>query len=64
MFDHSLALRTKQYMLPKLAYRIQELAHRGVDVETKKKLISGAKEPDRPKSKAKKNTHRWLKRRS
>jgi hypothetical protein len=54
MFDHSPAFRTKQYMLPKIAYRIQELAYEGVDIETEKKLIAGARELDKPKSKVKK----------
>jgi hypothetical protein len=44
MFDHSPAFRTKQYMLPKLAYRIQELAYGGIDVENEKKLIARARE--------------------
>ncbi|MDR0580870.1 MAG: DUF2924 domain-containing protein [Holosporaceae bacterium] len=54
MFDHSPAFRTKQYMLPKLAYRIQELAYGGIDAGTEQKLIAGAGELDKPKSKVKK----------
>jgi hypothetical protein len=54
MFDHSPAFRTKQYMLPKLAYRIQELAYGGIDVGTEQKLIAGVRELDKPKSKTKK----------
>jgi hypothetical protein len=54
MFDHSPAFRTKQYMLPKLAYRIQELAYGGIDAATEQKLIAGARALDRPKGKSKK----------
>jgi hypothetical protein len=51
MFDYSPAFRTKQYMLPKLAYRIQELAYGGIDASTEQKLIVGARELDKPKTK-------------
>ncbi|MBQ3564643.1 MAG: DUF2924 domain-containing protein [Alphaproteobacteria bacterium] len=38
MFDAPPAFRTKSYMIPKLAYKIQELAYGGIDSETEKKL--------------------------
>ena len=38
MFDAPPAFRTKNYMIPKLAYKIQELAYGGIDAETEKKL--------------------------
>ncbi len=42
MFDVPPIFRTKQYMIPKLAYKIQELAYGGVDEETQKKLKTEA----------------------
>ena len=51
MFDHSPMFRTKQYMMPKIAYRIQELAYGGIDASTEQKLAAGARELDRGKSK-------------
>lgn len=42
MFDVPPIFRTKQYMIPKLAYKIQELAYGGVDEDTQKKLKSEA----------------------
>ncbi len=54
MYDNPPAFRTKQYLLPKLAYRIQELAYGGLDVTTEKQIVAAAKELDKRKPKGKK----------
>jgi hypothetical protein len=49
MFDHPPSVASKQHMIAKLAYRIQELAWSGVDEETERKIQACAKEISRPK---------------
>lgn len=51
MFDHSPAFRTKQYMMSKIAYRIQELAYGGIDSSTEQKLNAGIREFNKSKAK-------------
>lgn len=51
MFDKPPAFRTKQYLIPKLAYRIQELAYGGIDVETENQLASAVRELDKKPAK-------------
>lgn len=51
MFDHSPAFQTKQYMMPKIAYRIQELAYGGIDSSTEQKLNTGVRELNKSKAK-------------
>ena len=50
MFDHSPAISSREYMIAKIAYRIQELAYGGVDEATKDKIQAAAREIKRPKS--------------
>lgn len=49
MFDAPPAFRTRNYMVPKLAYKIQELAYGGVDSETEKRLKYEANHLDKDK---------------
>lgn len=56
MYDKPPAFRTKQYLVPKLAYRIQELAYGGLDTETEKQIISAAKDIDKKAVKGAKYT--------
>jgi hypothetical protein len=49
MFDHPPAVTSKQHMISKLAYRIQELVYGGIDEDTEKKIQACAKEVSRPK---------------
>lgn len=51
MFDKPPVFRSRQYLIPKLAYRIQELAYGGVDIKTEKAIASAAKELDKNKRK-------------
>lgn len=51
MFDKPPAFRTKQYRIPKLAYRIQELAYGGLDNDTEKQIATAAKDIDKKSSK-------------
>jgi len=50
MFDHVPAISSREYMISKIAYRIQELAYGGVDEATKSKIQAAAKEIKRPKA--------------
>ncbi|MDR1375515.1 MAG: DUF2924 domain-containing protein [Holosporaceae bacterium] len=50
MFDHPPAISSKEYMIAKIAYRIQELAYGGVDEATKDKIQAAAREIKRPKA--------------
>ena len=50
MFDHVPAISSREYMIAKIAYRIQELAYGGVDEATKSKIQAAAKEVKRPKA--------------
>ena len=43
LFDHPPEVASRQYMIGKLAYKIQELAYGGVDSETENKIKAGAK---------------------
>ena len=49
MFDKPPTFRTKQYLIPKLAYKIQELAYGGLDIQTEKEIVSAVKELDKNK---------------
>ena len=49
MFDAPPAFRVKPYMIPKLAYKIQELAYGGLDAESEKKLKYEANRLDKNK---------------
>ena len=50
MFDHVPAISSREHMIAKIAYRIQELAYGGVDEATKSKIQAAAKEIKRPKA--------------
>jgi hypothetical protein len=50
MFDHPPAVSSREYMIAKMAYRIQELAYGGVDEATKDKIQAAAREIKRPKA--------------
>jgi hypothetical protein len=50
MFGVPPAVASKQHMIAKIAYRIQELAYGGVDEATKNKIQVAAKEIKRPKA--------------
>lgn len=54
MFDKPPVFRSRQYLIPKLAYRIQELAYGGVDIKTEKAIVSAVKELDKTKTKSNK----------
>ena len=54
MFDKPPVFRSRQYLIPKLAYRIQELAYGGVDIKTEKAIASAVKELDKNKRKSNK----------
>jgi hypothetical protein len=54
MFGTPPAVASRQHIIAKLAYRIQELAYGGIDAGTEQKLIAGVRELDKPKSKTKK----------
>jgi hypothetical protein len=49
MFDHVPAVSSREYMIAKIAYRIQELAYGGVDEVTKDKIQAAAREIKSPK---------------
>jgi hypothetical protein len=49
MFEHPPAVASRQHMIAKLAYRIQELTWSGTDEETERKIQACAKEISRPK---------------
>ena len=38
MFDENPEIKSRKYMIAKLAYKIQELAYGGLDVETENKI--------------------------
>ena len=42
-FDDRPEINSRQYMIAKIAYRIQELAYGGVDTETEEKIKAAAK---------------------
>jgi hypothetical protein len=50
MFDHPPAISSREYMIAKIAYRIQELVYGGIDEATKSKIQAAAKEIKRPKA--------------
>ena len=50
MFDHPPAISSREYMIAKIAYRIQELAYGGVDEATKDKIQAAAREIKRHKA--------------
>ncbi|MDR0555773.1 MAG: DUF2924 domain-containing protein [Holosporaceae bacterium] len=50
MFDHPPAISSREYMIAKIAYRIQELAYGGVDEATRDKIQAAAREIKRPKA--------------
>ncbi|GHT99032.1 hypothetical protein FACS1894126_5020 [Alphaproteobacteria bacterium] len=50
MFDHQPAISSREYMISKLAYRIQELAYGGVDEITAEKIQATAKKIKSPKN--------------
>jgi hypothetical protein len=50
MFDHPPAIDSRQHMIAKLAYRIQELAYGGTDEATERKIQAAAREIKRPKA--------------
>jgi hypothetical protein len=50
MFDHPPAIFSREYMIAKIAYRIQELVYGGVDEATKDKIQAAAREIKRPKA--------------
>jgi len=54
MFDHVPAISSREYMIAKIAYRIQELAYGGVDEATKSKIQAAAREIKRPKANGRK----------
>ena len=54
MYNRPPAFRTRQYMMQKLAYRIQELAYGGLDVSTEQKLVAAAQSIDTRRQKGKK----------
>ena len=56
VFDKPPVFRSRQYLIPKLAYRIQELAYGGVDIKTEKAIVSAVKELDKTKTKNNKFT--------
>ena len=49
MFDHPPAIASREYMISKLAYRIQELAYGGIDDATENKIKAAAKEISKTK---------------
>lgn len=55
-FDHPPEISSRQHMLAKLAYKIQELAYGGVDGETKNKIRACAKEVVKGELKNKKSS--------
>jgi hypothetical protein len=50
MFSHPPAVDSRQHMIAKLAYRIQELAYGGTDETTENKIQAAVREISRPKS--------------
>jgi hypothetical protein len=50
MFDHVPAVSSREYMIAKIAYRVQELAYGGIDEVTKDKIQAVAREIKRPKA--------------
>ena len=60
MFDHVPAVSSREYMIAKIAYRIQELAYGGVDEATKSKIQAAAREIKRPKAVSKKRFNQMI----
>ena len=50
MFNHPPAISSKEHMVSKIAYRIQELAYGGIDEATQSKIRAAAREIKRPKT--------------
>ena len=50
MFDHPPAISSREYMIAKIAYRIQELVYGGIDETTQKKIQDAAKKIKSPKN--------------
>jgi hypothetical protein len=50
MFDHPPGIASREHMIAKIAYRIQELTYGGVDESTKDKIRAAAREIKRPKA--------------
>lgn len=53
-FDHPPEVSSRQHMIAKLAYKIQELAYGGVDDETENKIKACARKIQTPKDQKKK----------
>ena len=49
MFEHQPEISSREYMISKLAYRIQELSHGGIDEVTQKKIQDATKKIKSPK---------------
>ncbi|GHT95765.1 hypothetical protein FACS1894122_13560 [Alphaproteobacteria bacterium] len=60
MFDHQPAISSREYMISKLAYRIQELTYGGVDEATQKKIQDAAKKSRVRRIRRAENSIRWL----
>lgn len=47
LYDKEPAFKSRQYLISKLVYRIQELAYGGLDVSTEKRMLADAKEVEK-----------------
>jgi hypothetical protein len=59
MFDENPEIKSRKYMVAKLAYKIQELAYGGLDIETENKIRNCAKEVTKEKTVASKKTRKF-----
>lgn len=59
MFDENPEIKSRKYMIAKLAYKIQELAYGGVDDETENKIRNCAKEVTKGKTVTAKKTRKF-----
>lgn len=47
LYDKEPAFKSRQYLISKQAYRIQEFAYGGLDVSTEKQMLAGVKEVEK-----------------
>ena len=59
MFDENPEIKSRKYMVAKLAYKIQELAYGGLDAETENKIRNCAKEVTKEKTVTAKKTRKF-----
>ena len=59
MFDENPEIKSRKYMVAKLAYKIQELTYGGLDAETENKIRNCAKEVTKEKTVTVKKTRKF-----